>query len=58
MGVKSVVVIVAVGKSDLLLVKDRVLVIGYELGLTIPIDDGIVVVGIKLIRMINIRRNL
>ena len=57
MGVKSVA-IVAVGKSDSLLVKDRVCVIGYGLGLTIPIVDGKVVVGIKITRRINRRMNL
>ena len=60
MGVKSVAIVAVVtgGNSDLVLVKDQVLVIGYGLGLTIPIDDGIVVVGIKIKRRINRTMNL
>ena len=60
MGVKSVdiVAVAAGGNSDLVLVKDQVLVIGYGLGLTIPIDDGMVVVGIKIKRRINRMMNL
>ena len=57
MCVKSVA-IVAVGNYDLVLVKDWVLVIGYRLGLTLPIENGIDVVGIKIIRMISRIMNL
>ena len=57
MGVKSDA-IVDVGKLKTALVNDRVLVIGYRLGLTIPIEDGIDVVGIKIKRKIKRIMNL
>ena len=46
MGVKSDAIVVVCNLDDSGLVKDWVIVIKYGLGLTIPIEDGIDVVGI------------